>query len=344
MKITADRHIPFLKGVFEPYAEVVYKDGMDITPEDARGSDALIVRTRTKCNSGLLEGGRVGMIATATIGTDHIDLDWCSSRGIEVRNAAGCNAGGVMQYVFTSLYTAACSKGIELEGKTLGIIGVGNVGSRVEAMGRRLGFRLLLCDPPRAAAEGEEKFCSLERLLDEADIVTMHTYLDATTCRMADRRFFSRMKDGAIFINASRGEVVDDEALLEAAGRLGAVIIDTWNNEPEVNGRLLAATDIATPHIAGYSYQGKQNGTAMAVQAVARHFGIESLYDFRPAVENPDKEVMKVDFRNLSREEIRDRMLDSYDIREDDRRFRENPENFEKLRSEYDYRREFDCL
>jgi len=341
MKITADRYIPFLKGVFEPYAEVVYKDGMEITPDDARDSDALIVRTRTACNASLLEGGKVRMVATATIGTDHIDLPWCAEHGIEVANASGCNAGGVMQYVFTAIYTIACRKNIDLEGKTIGIIGVGNVGKRVEGLARKLGFKLLLCDPPRAAAEGPEAFCSLDELLRNSDIVTMHTYLDGTTFHMADEDFFSRMKDGAVFINASRGEVVVDEALKDAAGRLGAVIIDTWNHEPGIDMELLELADIATPHIAGYSYQGKQNGTSMAVRAVARHFGLDSLKDYYPATESPEKEIVTLRFYGLTREQTRDLMLSAYDIEADDRRFRSNPATFEKQRSGYDYRREF---
>ena len=149
MKIVGDKNVPFLEGVFEPYAEVVYMNGKDISREDLMDADAMIIRTRTKCNADLLEGTKVSMIATATIGTDHIDLDYCRSKGIEVHNAEGCNAGGVMQYVFSALYGVAARKSIKLDNATLGIIGVGNVGKKVEEMARHLGFNILLCDPPR---------------------------------------------------------------------------------------------------------------------------------------------------------------------------------------------------
>ena len=165
MKIVADKNIPFLEGVFEPYAEVVYIDGRHISREDVLDADALIIRTRTKCNADLLDGTKVRLISTATIGMDHIDLQYCAEHDIEVNNAEGCNAGGVMQYVFSALYGVAARKNIKLDGANFGIIGVGHVGKKVEAMARYLGFNVLRCDPPRAAVEGEEGFCSLEYLL-----------------------------------------------------------------------------------------------------------------------------------------------------------------------------------
>jgi erythronate-4-phosphate dehydrogenase len=205
MKIVADKDIPFLEGVFEPYADVVYIKGDQIVREDLLDADVLIVRTRTQCNADLLEGTSVKMVTTATIGTDHIDLEYCRANGIEVANAAGCNAGGVMQYVFSAVYGVAARKGIKLDEATFGIIGAGNVGTKVEELARYLGFNVLRCDPPRAAAEGEEGFCSLEHLLENSHIVTMHVPLDETTRGMADETFFALMKPGAIFINSARG-------------------------------------------------------------------------------------------------------------------------------------------
>ena len=342
MKIVADKHIPFLEGVFEPYAEMVYIDGRAINHEDIIDADALIIRTRTKCNAGLLDGTKVSMIATATIGTDHIDLDYCRQHDIEVHNAEGCNAGGVMQYVFSALYGVGARKGIKLDDATLGIVGVGHVGKKVEAMARYLGFNVLLCDPPRAEAEGEEGFCSLEYLLANSNIVTMHVPLDETTRRMADQNFFMLMPPGAIFINASRGEVVDEQALIQAIPKMGAVVIDTWNNEPQVNQSLLELVDIATPHIAGYSYQGKQNGTASAVQYVARHFGIKDLYDFYPEADLPDHDPVHLDLKDKTHGERAAVFQYNYPIFTDDFRFRMEPDKFEKLRSEYQYRREID--
>ena len=339
MKVVCDKDVPFLKGVLEPYGEVVYKKGTEITSDDVRDADALILRTRTRCNAELLEGSSVKLIATATIGTDHVDFDYCNNHGILVQNAAGCNAGGVMQYVFSALYGVAARKGIKIDGGTLGIVGVGNVGKKVEKMAEYLGFNVLRCDPPRAEAEGPDGFCSLEHLLANSQIVTMHVPLDDTTRKMADEAFFALMQPGTIFINASRGEVVDEEALKIAMPKLGATVIDTWNNEPNVDVELVDMVDIATPHIAGYSYQGKQMGTAMAVRAVARHFGIEELYDFFPEDE-PDHEPVLLDLKGKNHGQIAAVFQYNYPIFTDDFRFRMEPAKFEKLRSEYQYRRE----
>lgn len=340
MKIVADKHIPFLEGVFEPYAEVVYIDGRAITHNDIVDADAMIIRTRTRCNAELLDNTRVSIIATATIGTDHIDLPYCSERGIEVHNAEGCNAGGVMQYVFSALYGVAARKSIRLDGMNFGIIGVGNVGRKVEEMASYLGFNVLRCDPPRASVEGEEGFCSLEYLLANSQIVTLHVPLDDSTRKMADENFFLQMQPGTIFINAARGEIMDEAALKEAYPKLGAAIIDTWNNEPDVDEDMIELVDVATPHIAGYSYQGKQNGTAMSVQAVARHFGICELYDFYPENDIPDHEPVLLDLHDKKQGEVAAVFQYNYPIFTDDFRFRMEPHNFEKMRSHYEYRRE----
>ena len=228
MKIVADTNIPFLKGVLEPYAEVVYMDGRAIDHSAMIDADAIIIRTRTKCNEETLSGTRVQMIASATIGMDHIDSAWCAAHGIDVQNAEGCNAGGVADYVFSALYGIASRRAIKLDGATIGIVGVGNVGKKVEAMARSLGFNVLLNDPPRAQKEGPDNFVSLKELLEKSTIVTMHVPLDDTTRGMAGHDFFEAMQPGAIFINASRGEVVDETALIHARPKLGALVLDTW--------------------------------------------------------------------------------------------------------------------
>ena len=341
MKIVADANIPFLEGVFEPYAQVVYKDGREIRREDCLDADVLITRTRTRCNAELLEGTSVKMISTATIGTDHIDLPWCEAHGIEVYNAAGCNAGGVMDYVFSALYGVAARKKIPLQNAKLGIVGVGHVGRKVERAGRKLGFEILRCDPPRAEREGSEGFYTLDELLAEAQIVTIHVPLDETTRGMCNDDFFAKIQPGAIFINAARGEIVDEAALLRARPKLGALVIDTWCNEPDVDQRLLLECDIATPHIAGYSYQGKQNGTAMAVRAVARRYGIRTLEDFYPETEDLDLHPVLLDAEGKSQGEIASMLQYNYPIFTDDFMFRTEPQGFEMLRSQYQYRREF---
>ena len=340
MKIVADADIPFLEGVFEPYADMMYKKGDQIVRDDLMDADVLIVRTRTQCNADLLEGTPVKMVTTATIGMDHIDLEYCQSRGIKVANAAGCNAGGVMQYVFSAVYGVAARKGIKLDEAKFGIVGVGNVGTKVEELARYLGFEVLRCDPPRAAAEGEEGFCSLEYLLENSDIVTMHVPLDETTRGMADETFFALMKPGAIFINAARGEVINESALIAASPKLGAVVIDTWCNEPRINQDLLEVADIATPHIAGYSYQGKENATIMAVRAVARHLGFKALKYYRPRYDEEGHEPVKLDLKGKTHGEIAAVFQYNYPIFTDDFRLRMNPEGFEKLRAEYQYHRE----
>ena len=189
--------------------------------------------------------------------------------------------------------------------------------------------------------EGNEGFCPLDYLLANSDIVTMHVPLNETTRGMADDEFFERMKPGTIFINASRGEVVDEAALKRAIPKLGPVIIDTWNNEPDIDVDLLNMVDIATPHIAGYSYQGKQNGTALAVRAIARFFGIEPLYDFFPKTEIIDLESIRLDLKGKSQGEVASVLQYNYPIFTDDFMLRMAPENFESLRSTYKYRREF---
>ena len=340
LKIVADKAIPFLEGVFDPYADMTYLPGDKIGPEDVRDADVLMVRTRTKCNADLLEGSKVKFIATATIGTDHIDFPYCDSKGIVVRNAPGCNAGGVMEYVFSALYGLASRKSISLQGDTIGIIGVGHVGSLIERMGRALGFKILKCDPPRAEAEGSFGFCDLEYLLQNSQIVTLHVPLNETTRGMADSEFFSLMQPGAFFINAARGEVVCDDALKAAIPKLGPVIIDTWNHEPDIDLDLMDKVAIATPHIAGYSYQGKQNGTAAAVRAVAHYFGITELYEFFLKTDLPENEAVKLELKDLNQGEIASVLQYNYPIFTDDFMLRLNPENFDKLRSEYNYRRE----
>lgn len=340
LKIVADKAIPFLEGVFDPYADMTYLPGDKIGPEDVKDADVLMVRTRTKCNAALLEGSKVKFIATATIGTDHIDFPYCDSKGIVVRNAPGCNAGGVMEYVFSALYGLASRRSISLQGDTIGIIGVGHVGSLIERMGRALGFKILKCDPPRAEAEGSFGFCDLEYLLRNSQIVTLHVPLDETTRGMANSEFFSLMQPGAFFINAARGEVVCDDALKAAIPKLGPVIIDTWNHEPDIDLDLMDKVAIATPHIAGYSYQGKQNGTAAAVRAVAHYFGITELYEFFPKTDLPENEAVKLDLKDLNQGEIASVLQYNYPIFTDDFMLRLNPENFDTLRSEYNYRRE----
>ena len=245
MKIVADEHIPFLRGVLEPFASIVYMPGRKIGPEDVRGADAILVRTRTRCDGRLLEGSRVRFIGSATIGFDHIDVDYCAKRSIEWVNAPGCNGSSVMQYVGSALAHLSKRYDLRMSPLTLGIVGAGHVGSRVETLAKALGMRTLLNDPPRARREGTASFVPLETILQEADIVTLHVPLQTEgqdrTHHLCDRNFFDRLRKNPFFINTSRGEVVDTVALKEALIKkiIQGAVIDVWENEPEIDSELL---------------------------------------------------------------------------------------------------------
>lgn len=336
IRVVADKNIPFLKGVLEPYCDVMYLSGEEISHEACSEADALLVRTRTKCNASLLEGTPVRFIATATIGTDHIDKEYLAQSGIALSSAPGCNACGVMQYVFTALSHISRKKGICLRGKSLGVIGAGNTGERVARMGEMMGMRVLRNDPPKSLCSATPRiYAALERVLEESDIVSCHLPLDENTIGLLDTEALSKMKDGAIFINASRGEVVADQALKEHIPRLGAVVLDVWRGEPaNIDRALVGMADIATPHIAGYSFEGKVNGTAMTVGSFASFFGIGDLADYTPQ----HRPLQKVDFSSMLESGI---LEEIFPIMETDALFREDPAAFERIRNNYDYRHEF---
>ena len=352
MLILADSKIPYLKGVFEPYADIRYLDPGDFTPETVRDAEALIIRTRTKCDAALLEHSRVAVIATATIGMDHIDLDWCGRRGIVCRNAAGCNAASVAQYMTSALLRMSIRHGVELRGKTLGVIGCGHVGTKVAAAAYALGMNVLVNDPPRARREGPSGFVTLETIQREADFVTFHVPLTHEgpdrTEHLANEAFFRGLEKKPYFFNTSRGDVVDEAALKSAirTGRISGAVLDVWHAEPEIDRELLSLVDFATPHIAGYSADGKANGTAMAVEAVAQGLRIlepDAMLQIRadilakvPAPANP-----VVTLAPGSANPIADAVFASYDVAEDDASLRAVPEDFEALRGSYRVRREF---
>ncbi|MCR4860205.1 MAG: 4-phosphoerythronate dehydrogenase [Bacteroidales bacterium] len=341
MKFVIDKAIPFVEGVFEPYAQVLYKEGPEIVREDLLDADALVIRTRTRCDESLLEGTSVKMIATATVSMDNIDQVWCKEHGIYVQNASGCNAGGVTNYVFSALYGTASRKSIPLGGKTLGIVGLGAAGQRVEEMALTLGFKTLRYDPWRAAKEWHTEFHDLDTLLRGSDIVTMHIPVNGTTRGMANRDFFGKMKDGAFFINTAQGELVVEQDLIEAIPRLGPVVLDTWCHEPDINRELMDLVDIATPHIAGYTLQGKQIGTSLAIRAVARYFSLRELYEFFPTTEILEYQAVRIDAHDKTQGQIASIIQYNYPIFTDDFMFRMNPERFSEMRANYRYRREF---
>lgn len=330
IKIVADSKIPFLQRRLGDEVELVAVPASDITPAVVADADALLVRTRTQCGRALLEKSAVRLVVTATIGTDHIDLGWCREKGIVVENAAGCNAPGVAQYVWSSLLRC----GFDPRKDTLGIVGYGNVGQIVGAWGRLLGCRVRVCDPPRRR-EGHRDvdYITLDQILNESDAVTLHTPLtysgDDPTYHLIGRDELLKMKRGSMLINASRGEVVDDMAWNEilVEGRAKGVV-DTWEGEPDINMDLLRNAAIATPHIAGYSLEGKQRATRMALEAVERFFGIVA-----------DKSGLAGSYvlpDHIATEAI----CRSYNPFADTEMLRRDPGRFEALRNEYAYRGE----
>lgn len=342
MKIVIDDAIPYIQGVLEPYAEVRYLPGSAFSAADVRDADALIIRTRTRCDAALLEGSRVRFIGSATIGFDHIDLDYCRTKGIRVETAQGCNVGGVAQYVFAALLQAHAHKTIVPAETTLGIVGVGHVGSKIKTVAEALGFRTLCCDPPRAEREAGFRSVGQERIAAESDIITLHLPLTRegkyATYERIGNSFFDRIDRPVVFFNTSRGEVVDDRALKQALDRskISFCALDVWQHEPHIDPWLLGRADIATPHIAGYSRQGKANGTSMIVRAFARFAGIESLKAWYPEGVNPD-----IRWENPSFEALKEEMPNHYDITADSRNLKAHPESFETLRNRYAYREEF---
>jgi erythronate-4-phosphate dehydrogenase len=349
MKIVCDNKIPFLKGVLEPYAEVVYLPGKETTPEVVRDADALITRTRTICNEALLKGSRVKVIATATIGFDHIDTGWCEANGIVWKNAPGCNSWSVEQYIASVLVTLARNYGFDLAEKTLGVVGVGNVGSKVARIASLLGMKVLLNDPPRARREGPEAFVSLDEICAQSDIITVHVPLEKegpdATWHLFDRARLSSLRPDQILINSSRGPVVDNAALkdvLQGGGLLTAVL-DVWEGEPQLDPELVWALAISTPHIAGYSADGKANGTTMSVQTVSRELGLPLTDWVATGIPEPAQALtFKVDAAGKSMQEVlTEAILHTYDVSQDSNALRGALDQFEKLRGDYPVRREF---
>lgn len=348
IKIIADNKIPFLKGALEPFADVIYLPGKEISPDQIRDADALIIRTRTKCNKDLLEGSKIRFIATATIGFDHIDTEYCQLKNIAWENAPGCNSSSVEQYVLSSLINISLKKKLNLAGSTIGIVGVGHVGTKIERIAKVLGMNILLNDPPRQRNEGDSEFVSLKKIKDNSDIISFHVPLTMTgqdkTYHLVDKMFLNSLGKRVYLINTSRGEVIDEKALKEFIGpdRSGAVVLDVWENEPLIDRGLLEMADIATPHIAGYSLDGKANGTQMSIRSLSRFFnlGLDSWsVDSLPL---PAESRINIDADGRSSESIiSEVVLRTYNVLDDDANFRKSPGSFEEQREHYPPRREF---
>jgi len=353
MKTVCSRNMPFVEEAFRTLGETTIFDGRDITATEVHDADLLAIRSTTKINAALLDGSRVRFVGTATIGTDHLDVDYLERHGIHWCYSPGCNANSVSEYVTATLLCLASRHGFALEGKTLGVIGVGNVGRRVVAKAEALGLRVLQNDPPRQRAEAPTgAFVELDALLTQSDIVTTHVPITSEgldpTYHMANTSFFERMRPGAIFINAARGPVVETDALLAAirTGSLAHVALDTWEGEPAIRQDALQAVDLGSPHTAGYSFEGKVTGTVMVYEEACRFLGIEATWTPDDLMPPPALPRIVVDAKERSRDEVLwevVRLL--YDVEGEDAALRQETPNpakhFDDLRKHYAVRREF---
>jgi len=348
--------MPFAAEAFSTLGETSIREGRRIGPADVRDAAILAVRSTTRVDRALLAGSAVRFVGTATIGYDHFDVPYLESAGIRWCSAPGCNANSVSEYLVSALLFLARREGFTLRGKTIGVIGVGNVGSLVVEKAKALGMRVLLNDPPRKEATGDPAFLPLVAVLAESDIVTLHVPLTAQgphpTLRMADDAFFAKLKRGAVFINAARGEVVDTDALLRAmdAGVVAHAVVDTWEGEPAFRADLLARVSVGTPHIAGHSFEGKAVGTVMVYEAACRFLGVAPAWSPEGHWPPPPVPEITVEAAGCEEEDLLwEAVRRVYDIEADDARLREGgfggaaerARHFDRLRRDYPVRREF---
>jgi len=355
MRIIADANIPFVRECLSSVGDVQVLSGREITPQVVANADALLVRSITPVNEALLAGSAVRFVGTATIGFDHVDVAYLACNGIGFASAPGSNANSAAEYVIAGLLEVARRGDVSLEDKSIGVIGVGNVGSRVAGKCEALGMQVLRNDPPLQRRTNDPKYVPIEALYD-CDFVTIHTPLTREgvdkTLHLADAGFFARLKPGAVFVNASRGAVVDSQALKAAIrdGRLQAAVLDVWEGEPNIDVELLGMVDLGTPHIAGYSFDGKVAGMVMIYRSLCEHFKLTPKYDVKDFLPVPEIPRMEIETGSASDEELLARVVERiYNIARDDRNLRQivqqPPENrgrfFDALRKNYPVRREF---
>ncbi|AUU92071.1 4-phosphoerythronate dehydrogenase PdxB [Enterobacteriaceae bacterium ENNIH3] len=352
MKILVDENMPYAGDLFRRLGEVKAVPGRPIPAAELADADALMVRSVTKVNEALLSGTPIKFVGTATAGTDHVDEQWLQQAGIGFSAAPGCNAIAVVEYVFSSLMLLAERDGFDLRDRTVGIVGVGNVGGRLQARLEAWGVRTLLCDPPRADRGDEGDFLPLDALVREADVLTFHTPLfkdgPYKSWHLADEEVISRLKPGAILINACRGPVVDNAALLRRleAGQPLSVILDVWEPEPDLDVALLAKVDIGTAHIAGYTLEGKARGTTQVFEVFSDFIGKRQQVALDTLL--PAPEFGRITLHGPLDQSILKRLIHLvYDVRRDDALLRKVagiPGEFDKLRKNYLERREWSSL
>lgn len=349
--IVADENIPAVKEAFGAFGEVQTYSGRCITAFDVRNADALLVRSVTRVDETLLGTSRVRFVGSATIGTDHVDVSWLTRNNIKFVHVPGCNATSAAEYVIASLLTVAQNRQISLQEKTAGIIGCGNVGSRVQVRLQALGVKCLVCDPPRAEREGIDGFTELDELA-RADIVSAHVPLVRegahATCGLISSAFIKSLRPGSIFINTSRGDVLDEKAMLRRLQQQGDLycIHDVWKNEPVISRELAAAAEIATPHIAGYSIDGKLRATQTLHDALSRFYQQSPAWSALPLLPVPEHATIQIDTNDNVMVVISRLLRQVFNVIQDDRSFRstlhleDRGRAFDQLRKQYRPRRE----
>jgi len=355
MRIIADANIPFVSECFSSIGQVTVVGGRQITPSIAADADVLLVRSITPVGPELLTGSKVRFVGTATIGFDHVDRDFLEQNNIGFASAPGSNANSAAEYVIAGLLEVAQRHDLNLDGCSIGIIGVGNVGGRVARKCTALGMQVLLNDPPLQRQTGDVKYLPLEELFG-CDFLTLHTPLTFDgpdkTHHLADESFFGTLKEGCVFVNASRGGVVDGGALKAAMrrGRLRAVVLDVWEKEPAIDVELLKMVDIGTPHIAGYSLDGKINGLIMIYRSVCEYFELQPKFDVGDFLPEPSVPQVKLNQRvGHEQDAVFKAVREVYRIDQDDEKLRrvlDEPSEkrgayFDGLRKNYAVRREF---
>ncbi|RLM24884.1 erythronate-4-phosphate dehydrogenase [Brenneria alni] len=352
MKILVDENMPYARELFSRLGEVQSVPGRPLPREALNEVSALMVRSVTKVNAELLAGTAVKFVGSATAGTDHVDQRWLDANGIRFSAAPGCNAIAVVEYVFSSLLMLAERDGFQLRDKTVGIVGVGNVGGRLNERLKAWGVKTLLCDPPRAERGEDENFLPLAALMRDADILTLHTplYLDGPykTHHLVDASVLNAFADGRILINACRGPVVDNAALLKVLtqGKKLSVILDVWEPEPALSTELLALVDVGTAHIAGYTLEGKARGTTQVFEAWSQF--IDNPQQVALSALLPEPECAEVILTSPLNEALLKRLVHLvYDVRRDDALLRHSVRQeggFDRLRKHYQERREWSSL
>ncbi|MBN2090569.1 4-phosphoerythronate dehydrogenase [candidate division KSB1 bacterium] len=355
MKIIGDENIPYVREAFMNLGNVITLSGRKITNDVIKDAEILLVRSITPVDEKLLKNSRIKFVATATIGMDHLDIEYLKSNNIGFSNAAGSNANSVAEYIITALLHHACQYQISLKGKFLGIVGVGNIGSKMINYARALGMEVIQNDPPLARVTGAPNFRPLDELM-VCDFITLHVPLTIEgidrTWHLFDEERILKMKPGSVLLNSSRGPVVATDAAKKALYQqhLKSIILDVWENEPEIDLELLKQVEIGTPHIAGYSYDGKINGTRMIYEAACRFFNQQPDWDASEALPAPVPDEIQVPNSNQSDEEILYQVIKQiYDIELDDKNLRrlleksvsEQGPYFDHLRKSYRIRREF---